>query len=441
MGKQTIIRAAVLGAVLMCICGCGRTKEAAVGAAVPKEPVYEWGNVSGRTISVWGREADLNRSYIIRAFERYEELTGNTVNVVSFSPEQIEQAVAEELGERESVMDLLLYFGGANIDAFHPDENFYDFSQAQWVDDLTDVSINQAIYHGKVIGLPHWEASVSGTLYNKKIFHRLGITPPRTQEEFQMACQILLQNGITPLYLPCMSPSMMLYQFPMDAVIANDGVLESINAGSSGYQDIEEMYQIVEWYRTMVRSGYLGENYMENGWDGMSPALESGKYAMLLCWDTWLYTDFNGNASDFGLMPAFMGVPEQGTFEGPNLSLLMVNKNGTQVDAALDLISFMADPYNYNDAFEGIYTAPVFRRQMASISTPQYVESASWIEQNYRDSTAWLNIKGFSQSDAVCILKYMSSEDGYTARQCLMDMDMLRRERISSYPQASEEKE
>ena len=44
---------------------------------------------------MWGREADLSRSYITRAFERYEELTGNTVNVVPYSPDQMEQAVID----------------------------------------------------------------------------------------------------------------------------------------------------------------------------------------------------------------------------------------------------------------------------------------------------------------------------------------------------------
>lgn len=431
MGKRMIFRAAALAAAV-CLCSCASPGEKKTEAEAV--PIYEWGTVSGRTITVWGRESDLNRSYLTRAFKRYEDLTGNVVEIKAFSPDQMEEQVTGALMDGEPGMDVLLYFGGVNIDAFDPDENFYDFSDAPWVDDLTDTAINQAIYHGKVIGLPHWEASVSGTLYNKKLFKRYGITPPKTQEQFQLACEILLQNGITPLYLPCASPTMMLYQFPLDTIVKQDGILNKINQGSLGYADLPEMKVVADWYRDMAVNGYLGENYMENDWDGMSPALESGNYAMMLCWDTWLYTDFKGNPSDFGLMPAFVGVPENGTFEGPNLSLLMVNRHGAQVEAALDLISFMADPFNYNDAFEGIYTAPVFKGQKASISTPQYVESARWIEEQYNDSIAWLSIKGFSQSDAVCILDYMISKGDHTAEKCLNDMDKLRQKRALLCP-------
>ena len=435
MGKYTIFRAAALAAVLMCMNGCSRAQgEAAVSTDTAERPMYEWGEVSGRTISVWGRDSDLSRSYIVRAFERYEELTGNTVKTVPYTPEQIGQEVIGALEDSGMGMDVLLYFGGANLDAFDPDENFYDFSDAAWVQDLTDMSINQSIYHGKVIGLPHWEASVSGTLYNKKIFNKYGISPPRTQDEFIQACTVLLEHGVTPLYMPCASPTMLLYQFPMDKIVMDEGVLDAVNSNELKYQDIPGMYDIVDWYCMMADRGFLGDDYRNNDWGGMSPAMESGEYAMMLCWDTWLYTDFQGDASDFGLMPAFIGIPDEGTFEGPNLSLLLVNRNGKQVDAALDLITFMADPYNYNDAFQGIYTAPVFRKQMASISTPQYVEAAPWIEEIYSDSIAWLNIKGFSQSDAACILDCMSSGNDYTAEQCLKDMDELRLERISLYP-------
>lgn len=429
--KHTFLTAAV-SALCLFLCGCAQKPEDVTPAPSIEEPYYEWGAASGHTITVWGRSEDLGRVYITRAFQRYEELTGNTVQVESRSSDQLEDDVCAALRSKANGPDLILGFGGANIDAFDPDSNFYDFSDAEWVDDLTDTSINQTIYHGKVIGLPYWEVSVSGTLYNKSIFNQLGINPPKNQEEFMEVCRTLYENGINPLYLPSATPTMLLYQFPMDPVVRNGDTLEALNTNQIGYMDIPEMKEIIEWYRTMAREGYLGENYMQNNWDGMEHAMSSGEYAMMLCWDTWLYTDFGGDASEFGLMPAFIGFPEQGIFEGPNLSMLMVNKNSPQADAALDLITFMADPYNYNEAFKGIYTAPVFKRQMNSISTPQYVETARWIEENYSDSIAWLRIKGFSQSDATCILRYMEEAD-YTAEECLKDMDALRLGRMAKH--------
>ena len=425
--RKTTVRL-LLAALLFVLCGCSGRAEPP--AAAFTQPQYQWGTVTGKTLTVWGRESDLNRSYMARAFRRYETLTGNTVKTVGFTPEQLEEEALRAFQSASQGPDLMLSFGGTNIDAFDPDESFYDFTHAPWVDDLTEVSINQTIYHGKVIGLPHWEASISGTLYNKEIFKRLELEPPQTQKEFLEVCAKLLENGITPLYLPGGSPTMVLYQFALDSLL-EDGALEALNEGGLGYAGLPGMDTVVDWYRNMAVSGYLGGDYLENDWDGMSRALESEEHAMMLCWDTWLYTDFTGDASRFGLMPAFLGVPERGTFEGPNLALMLVNRHGAQVEAAVELIAFMADPYNYNDAFEGIYTAPVFKRQVAGISTPQYVESERWIEENYRDSIAWLRVRGFSQSDASCILEYMQAPAGASAEDCLRKMDELRLGRIS----------
>lgn len=430
--KKCIYLAVCLLLAALPAAGCGGGQENVRSTAgTVKQPQYQWGEISGQTLTVWGRDTDLERSYMVTAFKRYEELTGNTVRVVAFPAEELEEKAAAALKSKAEAPDLILNYGGTNIDAFEPDVNLYDFSNAPWVEDLTTTSISQTIYHGKIIGLPHWEASISGTLYNKTIFKKYGIDPPRNQEEFLEVCEKLLKNGVTPLYLPCGSPTMLLYQFPLDTLVEDEDILDGINQNVMGYANLPEMKTVADWYRNMAQCGYLGENYMLNDWDGMSEALSSGKYAMMLCWDTWLYTDYKGDPAEFGLMPAYMGIPGNGTFEGPNLSLLLVNRNSAKVDTAVDLVTFMADPYNYNVAFEGIYTAPVFKKQLASISTPQYVEATSWIEQNYRDSIAWLRIKGFSQSDASCFLDYMQGREGYTAEQCLKDMDALRQQRTA----------
>lgn len=402
----------------------------AEAAAAFTSPQYDWEKNIKEKLTVWGMYPDLERNYILNAFDRYRELTGGELEIVQFPKDELEQYQKNAAAGKINDYDILLSYGGTNIESFSPEENFYDFTDAVWVDDLTDTSINQTVYNGKIIGLPHWEASISGTLYNKDIFSTYNLDVPETQQEFMDVCQTLLNNGIVPMYLPGQTISMLLYQFPLDSVVDNADILNGLNDNRLGYADLPQMKEIVAWYKTMAKKGYFGNNWMTDDWDGMNTAMESGNYAMMLCWDTWLYTDFTGDASRFGLMPAFMGVPEDGTFEGPNLSLIIVNKKSRKLDTALNFVTFLSDPYNYNAAFEGIYTAPVFKNQVASISTPQYLEAEHLIDTHYRDSAAWLRIRGFSQMDASCILDFMDSDSTMSPEDCLLKMDKLRNTRL-----------
>lgn len=427
--NRTIRIFGIAAVCLLLLTGCGPAEGAAEPAAFA-EPMYDWDKSSGEKLVVWGAEPDLDRIYIRKAFDRYCELTGNELSVIQMPKEEFGKRMEEAfLGDGEKP-DVIFSYGGENIAPYIPEESFYDFSDAVWVNDLTDNSINQTIYGGKVIGLPFWEASVSGTLYNRKIFAKYGLEVPETQKEFLALCKTLLSKGITPLYMPGKEISMLLYQFPLDTLIKDAPVLEALNNGSLTYAELEGMVEVVEWYRHMAQSGYLGETYLTDDWNGMNAAMVGGEYAMMLCWDTWLYTDFQGKAENFGLMPAFVGVPEEGTFEGPNLGLFLVNRQSGKLESALNFITFLADPYNYNIAFEGVYTAPVFKNQVKSIATPQYVEAERLIDRLYHDSTAWLRIKGFSQMDAACIVEYMSAENGGTAKECLQKMDALRKKRL-----------
>lgn len=422
----------LLGGLLL-LSGCSDQTDNQKSSPQNEKPIYEWGKVSGETITIWGDKDDITRPYMVRAFERYQEQTGNIIVTRPLSKtelnEMVPQVFASDTSEKP---DVLLSYGGTNVENLKPEENFCEFTEAPWIDDLTDVALNQAIFNGKVVGFPYGEASISGTLYNKEIFKKLGIEIPKTQGEFLAVCETLLQNGITPVYMPYSEITMLLYQFPMDSILQDPEVLNGLNDGTLSYADIPEMKKIVEWYKTMSDKGYFGKDYVKNDWNGMDAAMKDGEYAMMLCWDTWLYTGYTGDPERIGIMPAFMGVPEGGCFEGPNIVLCLVNKKSPQLEASLDLINFMADPINYNVHYENLYTAPVFNRQSGSITTPQYMEADRLIEKLFYDSTAWSRVRGFSQIDASYIQEYMQNE--CTVEECLGSMNAARLNRAKINP-------
>lgn len=395
------------------------------------EPQYNWNKSGGSILTLWGNKNDLDRPFMKRAFERYSRITGNRLRIVEFTHRELEKKLLDGFAGKGPLPDVFLFPGGSALLAMNPDKNFHDFTKAPWVDDLTDTALSQTISNGRVVGLPHWEASIAGIIYNKKLFEKYRIRPPRNLVEFYAVCDELLAHGIIPLYLPFTEPTMLLYQFPLSSMLQDSSLLDNLNNGDITYSDIPAMKNVVRWYRQMAEKGYLGPDYQKQGWDGMDEAMKSGKYAMMLCWDTWLYSDFSGHAEDFAIMPAFVGTPMEGAYEGPNLMLLIVNENSPQKNEAINFITFLADPWNYNAAFAGFHTAPVFKKQIGSLTTPQYDASARNIDRLLNESLARPLIHGFGQGDAVYIERHML-DPSYTVEDCLRDMDAARIERSKS---------
>lgn len=419
---------ALICALSFLLFSCDDQDRQTTAADLLNSPLYEWGKIKNQTLILWGNKNDLDRPFMQRAFARYQSMTGNHLKIEAFSHKELEEKLLKGFNGQGRLPDIFLFPGGSSLMAMNPDKNFHDFTKAHWVDDLTDTALSQTICNGRVIGLPHWEASIAGIIYNQKLFADLDIPIPRTLAEFDAVCAKLLENGVYPMYLPFTEPTMLLYQFAMNSMLQDDAILDGLNDNSLAYSDLPGMKRIVEWYGKMAERGYFGPNYEKQGWDGMDEAMKSGRYAMMLCWDTWLYSDFSGDPDNFGLMPAFVGEAEEGSFEGPNLMLLIVNENSPKRDAAIDFITFLADPYNYNAAFAGFHTAPVFKKQTGSLTTPQYDAAVRNIEKLLNESLARPFIQGFAQGDAIYIERYMR-DPSYSVEACLKDMDKARLKR------------
>lgn len=84
MGKKAVSAGALLLlSVFLMAAGCGSREQSdsSYQTAFP-EPVYDWGKSTGETLVIWGIYPEMERSYIVKAFERYRSLTGNELEVV-----------------------------------------------------------------------------------------------------------------------------------------------------------------------------------------------------------------------------------------------------------------------------------------------------------------------------------------------------------------------
>jgi ABC-type glycerol-3-phosphate transport system substrate-binding protein len=395
----------------------------------------------GVTLSLYGNADDTAKPYMKRIFSAWEAKTGNKIDIQGLDGSNAE-AMALTKFTTGDIPDLFMHFGNYNLLNYKCADNFYDFSGASWVSDIVDAVLPQTKVDGKVYGLPFWEASVSGLYYNKVIFEKLGITLPKTQKEFEAVCDKLLAAGVQPIYLPTVDSWSILYQYALDPVFDSpegEILLAKLNNNEIKYADIPQVRSMLDWYKRAATKGYFGKTFMSDTWNDIMEVIGEGEAAMMYCWDTWFDTDYDSESytyskNDIGLMPAFLGTNEEGTFEGPNVSLMMVHKNSPRLQAALDMIDFMSKPENYNMAFDGIATNPVFKGQTTNVASPQYQEVKDWVDRVGHASVAQPKIIGYSQVEGGKIIQDMMGGN-ISIDECIRLLDEDRINTLRSFAQ------
>lgn len=398
------------GALLLGLAACG-------GAA-------DSGSV---TLTLMGKGTDLQRAYMARIFRLYEEETGNRLMLEPVEDADFEAAVAERYAEGNPP-DILLHFNNSGLEQL--DGQFCLLDDAAWAGDLTEGALSYCQDGGgNLLGLPFWENSVSGCYYNRTLLDSLGLRAASTQAEFDALCRALAGIGRTPLCWPADGCSWM-YQFGLDPVFADDpDLLEQLNAGEVDYADIPAVLDMAEWIAGAAEKGWFGDSFLDTGWSDIGPALGSGEAAMVLIWDTWFHTGFaegqKYGPEDFALMPAFLGTAENGTYEGGNLNMMLVSRDGKNREEALAFLDFCAAPGHYNAAFDGVPTVSCFRGQTTNIQSDMVTRAMGSILERQRVSTAEPRIVGYSQEETAAAFRSLLTGE-ISPEECVREMDAAR---------------
>ena len=406
---------ALFAAMLLLLTACG--------------PTSRGGQDDGKvTLTIMGKKNDMEKAYMQRIFQLYEESGRGRIRVIGLddADASYDAAVREAFSSGEAP-DILFHFNDSGLNTLNVEDQFVRLDEEEWVSDLAD---GAKAYcqdgEGHLLGLPFWENSVSGCYYNKTILDSLGLRPAATQAEFDALCQALKSIGYTPL---CWSfrTCHWNYQFALDPIFA-DGpeLLARLNKNEITYADIPAVWDMADWLAGAAEKGWFGEGYADRDWEDLSHAMASGECVMINIWDTWFDTDLEEGGTyskeDFALMPVFMNTAPSGTYEGGNLNMMMVNRQGDRVGEALEFLAFCAQSENYNQAFDGISTVSCFNGQTTNIQSGMVTEAQGSISLHGRVSTANPKIIGYTQQDmGTAVRKLIQGEVDVAGCVALMD--------------------
>jgi glucose/mannose transport system substrate-binding protein len=157
-------------------------------------------------------------------------------------------------------------------------------TRQRWAQTLFPTVMDLVSYNGMVIAAPLGIHRINTLLYNRRLFARVGLSPPTTWAEFELAVRKLAAQGIQPL---AWSDEPWQIATVFEAVLLGD-------AGPALYRELIVQRKSSAWLdprveRALTRLRWLrsinGEPPREKPWTDSARELLNGKAAMLVMGD------------------------------------------------------------------------------------------------------------------------------------------------------------
>lgn len=134
---------------------------------------------------------------------------------------------------------------------------------------------------GEVYVMP-FNVQPTSFYYRTDIFKKYGLTAPKTYDELVQVAQTLKDNGVTPFELGSGNGWEPLFWFDYFVMrTAGPEFRARLMNGQESYTDPKVVAAMEEWGK-LIKAGYFNDDITSKSWDDMTPAVVSGRSAMML---------------------------------------------------------------------------------------------------------------------------------------------------------------
>ena len=153
------------------------------------------------TLSLLGAQNPNDQLMIEGLTEAYTALHPNVtfeIEVAAGGGAEADNLVKTRLATGE-MNDIFYYNSGSLLQALHPSDTLVDLSQEPFIANIAESFLPTVSQNGEIFGVPVGYASAGGILYNKKVYEDLGLSVPKTWDEFAANNEKIKAAGISPV--------------------------------------------------------------------------------------------------------------------------------------------------------------------------------------------------------------------------------------------------
>jgi raffinose/stachyose/melibiose transport system substrate-binding protein len=246
--------------------------------------------------------------------------------------------------------DIFYYNSGSLFQALNPTETLVDLSDQPFISNMVEAYLPTVSAGDGIYGVPTEGSLGGGLLYNNKIYADLGLTVPKTWEEFAANNEKIKEAGTAPICATFgdtwTSQLFVLADYYnvqadvpdfADKYTANEAHYSDTPSAMVGFQHLQEAFEKGWWQEDFAADKFeRGQELLATG--------ECAHYPMLTFAVGTIVENFPDNAADVGFFaqPGTDAANNGATIWMPAATYIPKTTEGAKLDAAKQFLAFIA---------------------------------------------------------------------------------------------------